>query len=477
MGPPLALVLAAGLGTRMRSRHAKVLHPVLGWPMVRHAVAACQEAGLEVRLVVHHQEPQVREALAGLHVAFSRQEHPRGTGDAVRAALADLPATGTLVVLPGDAPLLRAQTLTALLDAHQGRLVTCLSVRLPDPAEYGRIVRDGDQLRIVEAAELVLAGRSEAERAAMDEVNSGVYAFDLAFLHELLPSLQPHPPKGELYLTDALAAASARGGAAVLCHSGDPAEVMGVNDRWAMSEAERRLGERLKQAHALAGVSFQDPASTRVEVEVLLGQDVLIGPGCVLARGVVLGEGVEVGPHCVLSRCRVHAGARILAHSVVDGAEVGAGAQVGPLARLRPGAVLEADVRVGNFVEVKQSRIEEGAKVSHLSYIGDARVGAGANVGAGTITCNYDGFGKHHTEIGAGAFIGSNTALVAPLRVGVGAIVGAGSTLTADVPDQALAVARGAQINRSDLAPRLRARNQALARLHAARSSGEGEPS
>ena len=453
-----ALILAAGMGTRMKSRLAKVLHPVLGWPMVRHAVEACQAAGLSVRVVVNHQEDAVRAALADCGVAFTRQSEPRGTGHAVLSALADLPADGTLLVLPGDAPLLRTETLQALRAAHRGRAVTCLSVVLPDGADYGRIVRDDGPLRIVEAAEL-----SPGRLAALREVNTGVYAFDLAFVHAAVPTLRPHPPKGEVYLTDLLELAWAEGRAAVLVHEGDPAEVMGVNDRWSLSQAEAALGQRLKQQWALAGVSFQDPASTRVEVEVRLAQDVTIGPGCVLGRGTVLHEGVTVGPHCVLSRCEIGPGAEVLAHSVVDGATVATGAHVGPFARLRPGARLEEGARVGNFVEVKAAVIERGAKVNHLSYVGDARVGAGANVGAGTITCNYDGVRKHRTDIGAGAFIGSNTALVAPVSVGDGAIVGAGSVIVQDVPADALALARGQQVNKPGMARRIRARNEELA--------------
>ncbi|NOY27961.1 MAG: UDP-N-acetylglucosamine diphosphorylase/glucosamine-1-phosphate N-acetyltransferase [Oligoflexia bacterium] len=454
-----ALVLAAGMGTRLRSRLAKVLHPVLGRPMVRHAVRCCQAAGMDVVVVVNHQEDAVRAALADDGVAFARQPQPKGTGDAVRAALADLPEKGTVLVIPGDVPLLRADTLRALLTSHGDGLVSCLSVQLDDPAAYGRIVRDRGELCIVEAAEL-----SVADRARYREVNTGVYAFDLAFLRQTLPGLAPHPPKDEIYLTDVLALAAAQGRARVLAHAGAADEVMGVNDRWALAQAEASLGQRIKHRLALAGVTFQDPASTRVEVDVTLGQDVTVGPGCVLGAGTRLAQGVSVGPHCVLSRCQVGADATVHAHSVIEGAVVAPKAQVGPFARLRPGARLEVGARVGNFVEVKQAVIEAGAKVNHLSYIGDARVGAAANVGAGTITCNYDGVAKHHTEIGAGAFIGSNTALVAPVRVGDGAIVGAGTVVVQDVPADALCLARGRQTNKAGMARRIRARNEELAR-------------
>ncbi len=468
--PAIALILAAGMGTRMRSRLAKVLHPVLGWPMVQHAAHACQQAGLAVRVVVNHQEEAVRAALGPLGVEFSRQSSPLGTGHAVACALPDLPAEGTLLVLPGDAPLLRSETLAALLAAHDQALCTCLSMELPDPAEYGRIVREGQAVRIVEAVHL-----DPTERAALREVNSGIYAFDLAFLHEVLPGLRPHPPKGELYLTDVLELASERGGARVILHRGPPEELLGVNDRWALSQAEGLLGERLKRQHALAGVSFQDPASTRVEVEVQLGEDVVIGPGCVLRRGTRIQSGVEVGPHCVLADCEVASGARIEAHSVVQGAKIASGAVVGPFARLRPGAELRAGARVGNFVEVKNAVLEEGAKANHLAYIGDARIGARANIGAGTITCNYDGYRKHRTEIGEDAFIGSNSALVAPVKIGARTIVAAGSVLTREVPDDALALGRAPQVNKEGMARDLRARSAELARRAAELARGEKE--
>ncbi|MCB9777177.1 MAG: bifunctional UDP-N-acetylglucosamine diphosphorylase/glucosamine-1-phosphate N-acetyltransferase GlmU [Alphaproteobacteria bacterium] len=439
----------------MKSDLAKVLHPVLGLPMVGHAAAACRAAGMAVRLVVHHQEDAVRAAMADAGVTFTRQPDPRGTGDAVRAALADLPATGTVVVLPGDAPLLRADTLRRLLAEHDGQLVTCLSAVLDDAARYGRIVRDGDRVSIVEAAEL-----SDAQLASLREINTGVYAFDLAFLHRVVPGLLPHPPKGEIYLTDVLGLASELGRARVIVHDGDVDEVMGVNDRLALSLAARAMAWRVKAAHAEAGVSFEDIDSTVVEVGVQLGRDVTVGAGCVLRRGAVVGEGVRIGPHCLLDAgVLLHPGVVVRAFSHLDRCEVLPGAVVGPYARLRPGARVGEDCHVGNFCEVKNAVLEPGAKVNHLSYIGDARVGARTNIGAGTITCNYDGHGKHHTDIGADAFIGSNTALVAPVSVGDGAIVGAGSTIVGDVPADALALGRGSQVVKPGLAPRIHARN------------------
>ncbi len=464
-----ALILAAGLGTRMRSSLGKVLHPVRGWPLVRHGVAACEAAGMRPHLVVHHQEDAVRAALADLDVGFSRQHSPRGTGDAVTAALPDLPASGVVVILPGDAPLIRAQTLSRLLDAHAGRLVTCLSMVLDDAGAYGRILRDDGPLRIVEAAEL-----SDAQRAVLHEVNSGIYAVDLAFLRQVLPTLSPHPPKDEIYLTDIVQLAAERGGAEVLVHDGDAEELLGVNDRVALARAGDVLGARILVRHGLSGVSFEQPGSTVVEVGVRMGRDVSVGAGCVIRRGAEIGDDVEIGPHCVIGGgARIASGARIRAFSLIEAGRVDGGASVGPFSRMRPGAVVEEGARLGNFVEVKNAVIERGAKVNHLTYVGDARVGAGANLGAGTITCNYDGYAKHHTDIGAGAFIGSNVALVAPVSVGDGAIVGAGSVVVEDVPADALTLARGRQANKPGMARRIRLSNERRAQQ---RDVGDDKP-
>ncbi len=451
----IALILAAGRGTRMRSALAKVLHPLLGRPMVGWAVAAAQQAGFSVQVVVNHQEQEVRAALAEAGVGFARQSEPRGTGHAVLCALDALPEEGVLVVMAGDCPLLRPSTLAHLRAAHGDNLVTVLTAHLADPAEYGRVLRgpDGRPQRIVEHAE------ASPEIRAIHEINTGVYAFDLAWLRAVLPTFQPHPPKGEIYLTDALEAAAGRVGAVV--HP-DPVEVLGVNDRWALAEAKKVLRTRILREHALSGVSFDDPDSTVVEPDVRLGEDVEIGPGAILSGRTVVEDGARVGPYAIVHDSHVGVGATVHAHSVLQGARLEVGASAGPFARLRPGSVLGPRAAVGNFVELKKARFGAGAKASHLSYVGDADVGEGANIGAGTITCNYDGFQKHQTTIGAGAFIGSNTALVAPVTVGEGAIIGAGSVIVAEVPADAVAVARGEQVVREGGAARLRDRKRAL---------------
>ncbi|MCB9743716.1 MAG: bifunctional UDP-N-acetylglucosamine diphosphorylase/glucosamine-1-phosphate N-acetyltransferase GlmU [Alphaproteobacteria bacterium] len=461
MYPPTALILAAGKGTRMRSSLPKVLHPLRGVAMARWVVDVAVEAGCRPVVVVGHQAERVQATL-GEDLGYAVQAEQKGTGHAVLCAADVLPREGVLVVLAGDTPLVRAETLRALLAGHEG-LCTVLTARL-EPHEvpasaYGRLVRgeDGQAQRVVEAA------NATPEERMLREYNSGIYAFDARWLlEEVLPSLEPHPPKGELYLTDAVEAAARAGSLRAVCHE-DASELMGVNDKAALAEADAALRARINHAHMLAGVRMVDPAACYVDRDVRLAEDVELGPGVVLQGRCVLGEGAVVEAHAVLRDTEVSPGARVRAGTVCEGARIGEGAVVGPMARLREGTVLERGVKVGNFVETKKAVLREGAKASHLSYLGDAEVGAGANIGAGTITCNYDGFGKHRTEIGAGAFIGSNSALVAPVRVGAGAIVGAGSVITRDAPPDALSLTRAPQRDLEGFASKLRQRYAARA--------------
>jgi bifunctional UDP-N-acetylglucosamine pyrophosphorylase/glucosamine-1-phosphate N-acetyltransferase len=436
---PLALILAAGLGTRMRSATAKVLHPLCGRPMVAWVAAAAAQAGCRVAAVVHHQEDRVRAALPG--VPCARQERPRGTGDAVAAALELLPDRGTVVVLPGDAPLIRPAMIQALLEGHGDALCTVLSTVVTQPGAYGRIVREGGRVvGIVEASE------ATPEQLAITEVNAGIYAFEAGWLRDVvLPSLEPHPPKGEYYLTDAVAVAASAGRLNAACLE-DAASLAGINDRAALARFEDVLQARILEGHCLEGVTMHRPDTIRVEHAVCIGNDAVLEPGVVLAGETCIGAGARIGAYAVLRDTVVAAGAVVKPHSVLEGAEVGPDAQVGPFAHLRPGARLGKASKVGNFVEVKKSTLGDGVKASHLSYIGDARIGDGTNVGAGTITCNYDGYGKHPTVIGKDVLIGSNTSLVAPLTVGDGALLGAGSTITAYVPPHALAIGRARQV-------------------------------
>jgi len=450
-----AVILAAGRGTRMKSALAKVLHPLVGRPMVAHVVASAQAAKLQPVVVVNHQEEQVRAALGGLDVRFARQTETRGTGNAVECALGSLPENGTVVVMAGDAPLVRTETIARLWAAHGDAAVTVLTAHVGEPAGYGRLVRDGADVpvRIVEARE------ATPTELAITEINTGLYCFDIAWLRAALPKLEAHEHKNEIYLTDTLALAAEDGRAHVVIHE-DFSEVQGVNDRWELAMARQGLQRRIVEAHARAGVDFVQPDSVVVEHGVVIAADVMIGSSVVLEGQTSIATGTVVGPFCHIRDSEIGERVEINSHSVCDSAVVEAQATIGPYARLRPGSRVCTGARVGNFVEMKKSTLGPGAKANHLAYIGDATVGEGANIGAGTITCNYDGFNKSSTTIGAGAFIGSNSALVAPVTVGEGAIVGAGSVITKDIPADAVGIARGSQTNLEDAAARFRARKK-----------------
>ena len=440
------VILAAGQGTRMRSTLPKVLHRLAGKPMVRHVIDTARGLRAErTHVVVGHGADRVREALADCAVHFALQAEQKGTGHAVAQALDHL-GEGKVLVLYGDVPLIRRETLAALLanvdDDHLG----LLTVTLDDPTGYGRILRnaDGEAVAIVEHKDA-----SESERT-IDECNTGIMAMTAAQLRRWLPSLSAENAQGEYYLTDIIAMAAAEGVKIVAAQPAEAVEVEGVNNRLQMARLERAY--QLSQAERLMadGVALLDPARLDVRGTLTCGHDVEIDVGCVFEGEVELGEGVRIGPHCVIRDSHIGAGTRVEPHSVIEGAVIAGRGLVGPFARLRPGTRLAVGAKVGNFVETKNVEVGEGSKINHLSYVGDARLGREVNVGAGTITCNYDGAHKHRTEIGDGAFIGSNTALVAPVSVGRHATVGAGSTISKDVPDNALAVSRGRQISKAD---------------------------
>ena len=432
-----AVILAAGKGTRMRSDLPKVLHPVAGVPMIHHVVAAARACGAErLVAVLSPGLTQVAESLPGVAVAV--QDPPRGTGHAVAAALSLLEGqTGGVLILFGDTPLIEAETLRRLRAAldEPNVAVAVLGFRPAEAGAYGRLVLDeeGGLAAIVEAAEA-----SEAQ-LAISLCNAGVMAIRAGYLATLVGAIDDTNAKGEFYLTDVVAIARLRG-LSVAVVEGVADEVLGVNSRIELAEAEAILQARLRTRHMAAGVTFEDPGSVRLCLDTELGQDVTVAPHVVF------------GP-----KARIAAGVRINAFSHIEGATVETGAIVGPFARLRPGAVVGRNAHVGNFVELKNAVLGEGAKANHLTYLGDASVGAGANIGAGTITCNYDGFNKHHTDIGAGAFIGSNTALVAPVTVGAGAIVGAGSVVVEAVAADALYLERAKPVQKPGWAARFRA--------------------
>jgi bifunctional UDP-N-acetylglucosamine pyrophosphorylase / glucosamine-1-phosphate N-acetyltransferase len=439
-----AIILAAGEGTRLKSARSKVLHTVAGQPMIRHVLDALQPlAPVAAVVVVGRDMDDVARTVTPAATAI--QSPPRGTADAVRAArpaLAERLAAGdidTVLVLFGDTPLLRSQTLGALLEARRqapGAAVAVAGMRPADLGPYGRLVqdRDGGLVRIVEARD---AG---PEERAIGLCNGGIMAIDARHLFSLVDRIGNDNAKREFYLTDLVALARDEG---LPCRVVElPAEeVLGVNTRAELAEAERLMQQRLRRRAMDGGVTLIAPETVFLAADTRLGRDVVIEPNVFFGPGVTVADRVT-----------------IRAFSHIEGAEIAEGASVGPFARLRPGTVLEADAHVGNFVEVKASRLGAGVKASHLSYLGDSEVGAGTNIGAGTITCNYDGFNKMRTTIGAHAFIGSHSALVAPVTVGDGAYVATGSIVTADVPADALTIARARQVDKPGRAAELRAR-------------------
>lgn len=457
MSSLLALVMAAGEGTRMRSSLPKVLHPVCGRPMVAWPVLAARQAGAgRVAAIV---SPE-RDISAGLPVGVEAvvQPRPDGTGGAVRAALPLIEAAETVLVLSGDHPLISAATLAALLEAHaeSGAAATMVTVELDDPGSYGRVLRGagGEVERVVEAK---APGDARPEELEIREVNAGTYAFEAAPLAAALASLQSGNAQGEYYLPDVLPALRGAGHAVAAFPAGDLAVTMGVNDRAQLAAVEAEGRRRILERHMRAGVTVVDPASTWIDVDVEIAADARIEPGTSLRGATAVGAGSTVGPLTTLIDSRL--GERVaVPHSYLVGCEVLDGCQVGPFAHLRPGARLEEGAKAGTFVEVKEARIGAGAKLPHLSYVGDAEVGAGSNLGAGTITANYDGFRKHRTVIGAGARLGVDTMLIAPVEVGDAAYTGAGAVIRKDVPDGALAVSENEQRNIDGFAERKAAR-------------------
>ncbi len=439
------VILAAGKGTRMRSRLPKVLQPLAGRPLLGHVLDtahALHDARCVV--VVGHGAQQVREAFAQeTQLRFCEQSPQLGTGHAVQQACPQLDDSGVVLVLYGDVPLVRAQTLQPLLDAAHAGALAVLTVRLAQPAGYGRIVRDaqGHVSRIVEHKDATPA------ELGIDEVNSGIIAAPAAALKRWVGQLRNDNAQGEYYLTDVVALARAEGLAVHGVPADDADELLGVNDRLQLAHLERVVQRRHAERLLRDGVTLLDPQRIDVRGELRCGHDVRIDVGCVFEGRVELADGVQVGPHCVLRDCSIGADSRIEAFSHIDGARCEAGARIGPYARLRPGTQLARDVHVGNFTEVKNSSLGEASKANHLSYVGDASVGARVNIGAGTITCNYDGAAKHRTVIEDDAFIGSDTQLVAPVRVGRGATLGAGTTLTRDAPAGELTVSRARQVS------------------------------
>jgi bifunctional UDP-N-acetylglucosamine pyrophosphorylase/glucosamine-1-phosphate N-acetyltransferase len=453
------VILAAGQGKRMKSKLYKVLHPVCGKPMVGHVSDTIRQVGVSRSIAVVGHGAEAVKAYLGDAAEYVLQSEQLGTGHAVKMAKELLAQeNGTTIVICGDTPLVTAETLESLIRLHEerGAAATILTAHLDQPHGYGRVIRDasGSVAKIVEQKDC------SPEEDRVQEINTGTYCFDNAKLFSALDRITNQNAQQEYYLTDVVGIMRGDGDNIEAYMTNDPAESIGVNDRVALSEAERLMKERIVRRHMLNGVTVIDPSSTYIGSDVVIGSDTVLYPGTVLSGSTQIAEDCKIGPNAELTDTIVHSGAEIK-YSVLSEAEVGENTSVGPFAYLRPGAKLGNDVKIGDFVEVKNATIDDHSKVSHLSYIGDARVGKHVNIGCGAITVNYDGYNKSITEIEDHAFVGSNVNLIAPVKIGQGAYVVAGSTITKDVPDNDMAIARTRQENKTGYADKLRTRAKA----------------
>jgi len=449
MGSLASIVLAAGKGTRMKSGLIKVLHPVAGMPMIAWPVAAARNAGSDpIVLVIGHQANAVQSTFRGAtDIRCAMQEEQLGTGHAVACALEALSGFhGTVLILCGDTPLLRSETLTAMLEFHRDNqaAVTVLTALMDDPYGYGRVVRDvsGRVSRIVEQKD------ADPDEQEIREINSGIYCMDSEFLSANIREIGNDNAQKEYYLTDLLAIAVRKGLTCLALPTADADEIMGVNDRVQLAEAARVLRRRINRSHMLNGVTIIDPDTTYIDNGITIGADTVIHPGCRIGEGTIIGEGCEIEGNVTIMDCLIGDECHIKAASVLESSKLGEDVAVGPMAHLRPGTQLGAKVKIGNFVETKKIVMGEGSKASHLTYLGDAELGRNVNIGCGTITCNYDGVNKHLTVIGDDVFIGSDVQLVAPVSVGHRSLVAAGTTVTIDVPPDSLAISRVPQVNK-----------------------------
>jgi bifunctional UDP-N-acetylglucosamine pyrophosphorylase/glucosamine-1-phosphate N-acetyltransferase len=451
----VVVILAAGKGTRLKSSLAKVLHPAGGRSLVEQVAIACRPLkAKKVIAIVGHQAEQVRKAIESHDVESVLQQPQNGTGHAMLVAKRALGNARIAIVLPGDAPLIRTETLKALLATHRAgnAAATILSVVLADPSGYGRIVRKSETQvgRIVEDSQLT------AEQRELNEINSSIYCFTLAKLWPALAKVKPNNKHREIYLTDAIAVLASAGETVLAQIAPDAREGLGCNTRADLAEVDRVFRERKREELMAAGVTIQLPETVLVDPEVTAGEDCTLEPGVQLLGRTKLGARCTVATGSVLSDALLGDDVTVRAHSLIEESRLENGSIAGPFARLRAGTHLRAGARVGNFVETKKAVIGEGAKVPHLAYIGDAKLGYKTNIGAGTITCNYDGVNKHQTSIGSKVFIGSDSVLVAPVRIGDGAYVAAGSTITENVPADALGLARSRQTNKKGWAAKRR---------------------
>jgi bifunctional UDP-N-acetylglucosamine pyrophosphorylase / glucosamine-1-phosphate N-acetyltransferase len=437
------VILAAGLGKRMRSALPKVLHPLAGKPLLAHVLDTAKAVGAERIVTVYgHGGALVRDALADAECVWVEQAQQLGTGHAVMQAMPQVADMDRVLVLYGDVPLISTETLMRLLDVASQTDLAILTADVPDPAGYGRILRDayGQVTGIVEEKDATPAQR------AVTEINTGFLVADRACLDHWLARIGNDNVQGEYYLTDVTALAAADDVKVATASPGRLAEVAGVNDRVQLAALERDYQRHAAEDLMRAGVTLADPARFDLRGTLHAEPDVSIDINCIIEGEVRLSTGVRIGPGCVLKDCSIGPWTQVMANSIIEGAEVGADARIGPFARLRPETRLADRTHVGNFVELKKTSLGQGSKANHLTYLGDAEIGAEVNVGAGTITCNYDGANKSTTRIGDGAFIGSNSALVAPVRIGDGATIGAGSVITRDTPADELTLTRVKQV-------------------------------
>lgn len=440
------IILAAGKGTRMRSSLPKVLQPLAGRPLLGHVIETAKKLQADKIIAIYgHGGPLVQNEFAQEQVQWVEQAEQLGTGHAVKMALPALPQDGLALILSGDVPCITQQTLQKLLDASQASGIGLVTLTLPDASGYGRIVRENGNIQaIVEHKDA-----SDAQRQ-IQEINTGIYCVSNARLHQWLPKLSNSNAQGEYYLTDIVAMAIEDGLEVASVEPEMAFEVEGVNDRVQLAALEREYQAFQAKQLMQQGVHLIDPSRFDLRGQLTAGQDVRIDINVIIEGDCELGDNVEIGAGCVIKNTKIAAGTKVQPYSVFDNAVVGENAQIGPFSRLRPGAKLANEVHIGNFVEVKNSSIGLGSKANHFTYLGDAEVGAGSNIGAGTITCNYDGANKFKTIIGDAAFIGSNSSLVAPVVIGNGATVGAGSVITRDVADNSLAFERSKQVAKED---------------------------
>ena len=454
------VIMAAGLGTRMRSKKAKVLHEAGGDTLLNHVIRAAKQVAApeQIMVVVGHQADTVKASVSVPGIRFAEQREQKGTGDAVRCAQAAVSVPeGRLLILNGDGPLVTASTMQSLLEqswkSAGGSIVV---TNMSDPTGYGRILRD----RAGNVASVVEQKSATPEQVLIREVNPGVYCFDARHFWDHVHLIQPNAVTGEYYLTDMVEILASRGFPVSPHFVADETELLGINTRLELSVADRLLRLRKATELMLAGVTMEKPESISVDAEVEVGQDTYLEPGVQLRGKSRVGSGCRIGSGAILRDCEVADHVVILPYVVAESAKIASGGSVGPFARLRAGTETEQDIHIGNFVELKNTRFRRGAKAGHLAYLGDSDIGADTNIGAGTITCNFDGAKKHRTAIGQGAFIGSNSTLVAPLSIGDGAFVAAGSTVTKNVEADALAIGRAHQLEKAGWAKKRREANR-----------------